>query len=108
MGEEGGSGKDWVTAGAGYAGRSGGKWFFEVEVLDAVGYATVGIAGTNFRGAIRAEIGTDELAWAIYSGTGRTYHRHVPDPLLRLLALARLPAGSAPPLSPCPPHPRQW
>ncbi len=67
----GGSGGGWVAAGAGYAGRSSGKWLFEVEVLAASGSARVGIAGTNFR---KTKVGGDEASWAIFFD-GDTSHR---------------------------------
>ena len=76
VGLAGGSG-DWATAGAGYVGRSAGKWCFEVEVLEAEGQAEVGIAGTNFRGS---DIGGFAEAWAIYN-SGNTFHRLVPCPV---------------------------
>ncbi len=81
-------------------GRSGGKWFFEVEVLDAVGETRVGIAGTNFRGS---KVGGDEVSWAIYTD-GDTSHRLVPDCASPRSVLAPLAAPIFPFLSPIHAH----
>ncbi len=66
-----------MTAGAGYLGRSAGKWFFEVEVLETAERAmvTIGVAGINFRADL---VGEDDLSWAI-DEDGKTYHRLAPN-----------------------------
>jgi hypothetical protein len=88
----GGSG-GFVAAGAGYLGRSAGKWLFEVEVLQAQGHARVGIVGADFR---LTKIGGDEGSWAIFIA-GSTAHRRVPDCRKhRLHAVARRYLASAP------------
>jgi hypothetical protein len=67
---------DYVAAGAGYLGRSAGKWYFEVEALQAEGIARVGVAGTNFRETALGE--GKEASWAVNS-RGFIVHRHAPD-----------------------------
>ncbi len=59
-GNDGGSRRTSVAAGAGYLARSSGKWRFEVEVVEAKGFASVGVAGTNFS---EQYVGADEASW---------------------------------------------
>ncbi len=89
----GGSG-DSASAGAGYLGRSAGKWLFEVEVLQARDWQVmVGIAGTNFRGEF---VGWNTASWAVgsYDGIMMSFHRHAER------SLAERAATAPPPLLP--------
>ncbi len=49
-----------------------GKYYYEVEVLEAEGYLYVGFAGTNL-GPQCSRVGNDSCSWSIYmyDGDGR-------------------------------------
>ena len=63
----------WMSAGAEHMCASAGRVWFEVEVLAASGYMTVGFAGTNFRGE---QLGGDERGWGIVK-SGAAEHKRV-------------------------------
>ena len=62
-----------MSAGAAHLGRSAGRVWFEVEVLEASGDMVVGFAGSNFRGDT---LGADERGWGIVK-SGAAKHRRV-------------------------------
>ena len=60
--------------GAAYLSCGAGRVWFEVDVLEAKGWALVGFAGNNFRGSPRPLVGFDAVSWSIDEG-GQAYHR---------------------------------
>ncbi len=60
--------------GAAFLTAAGGKYYYEVEVLDAEGYLYVGFAGTNL-GPQCTTLGEDACSWSFNMGDGEVYHR---------------------------------
>jgi hypothetical protein len=50
-----------------------GKFYWELRVVAATGWAGVGFAGTSFRWD--ALLGGDEASWALYVDDGKRNHR---------------------------------
>ena len=56
------------------------KVYYEVEVLEAVGYVVVGFAGSNFGSNPQCTgVGDDKLSWGCCSGMCERVHRCVAD-----------------------------
>ena len=60
-----------MSAGAAHLGRSAGRVWFEVEVLETSFDMVVGFAGSNFR---EGQLGADERGWGIVK-SGAAKHR---------------------------------
>ncbi len=56
-----------------------GKFYWELRVVAATGWAGVGFAGTSFRCDQQAQqdalLGEDEASWALYVDDGQRNHR---------------------------------
>jgi hypothetical protein len=59
-----------------------GKFYWELRVVTAEGYAGGGFAGTSFRcgpqapqSGMEALLGGDEASWALYVDDGKRHHR---------------------------------
>ncbi len=50
-----------------------GKYYYEVEVLEAQGYLFVGFAGTNL-GPQCSRVGNDKFSWSFYMNVGYGLH----------------------------------
>ncbi len=61
------------TAGAAFLTAADGKYYYEVEVLDARGWLFVGFAGTNFSPQC-SRVGDDSFSWSIYMEHGDGRH----------------------------------
>ena len=74
---------DWIPAGLPWLACVAGKVYFEVTVVAAAGYVTVGWAGTSFSGQ---EVGDDKegTSWGVVS-YGCVIHRQPPPPLPQTL-----------------------
>ncbi len=66
-----GRGGNYACVGAAHLSCEAGRVWYEVEVMEARGEASVGFAGTNFRGTT---VGEDAVSWSIYLGGGQPYH----------------------------------
>lgn len=68
----------YATVGTPYLSLSAGKFYFEVEVLEAKGFIIVGVAGTNFgcgkSGGHERAVGGDNMSWGAYAGDGEALH----------------------------------
>ncbi len=60
--------------GAAFLTAAGGKYYYEVEVLEAEGYLYVGFAATNL-GPQCTTLGEDACSWSFYMGGGYGIHR---------------------------------
>ena len=60
-------GRTWATLWAPYLTVSSGRVFFEVEVVTAEGTLGAGFAGTRYSSTVGADVGDDEISWAIFS-----------------------------------------
>ncbi len=61
-------------AGAAHLAASGGRWCYEVEVLDEAGKLRVGLVGTSL-GPQCAVVGDDACSWGFYNYDGDGRHR---------------------------------
>ncbi len=59
-----------LTVGMPFLGCLSGKFYYEVEVIEAKGWAAVGFVDSNYRGRI---LGFDNHSWGIYTG-GEAYN----------------------------------
>ena len=59
--------------GAAFLTAAGGKYYYEVEVLETEGRLYVGFAGTNL-GPQCSCVGNDEFSWSFYMGDGDGRH----------------------------------
>ncbi len=62
------------TVGAAFLTAAGGKYYYEVEVLEAQGRLFVGFAGTNL-GPQCTTLGGDACSWSFFMRNGDGYHR---------------------------------
>ena len=65
-------GAEFLAAAAGCPGGAAG-YYYEVEVLAAVGKLYVGFAGTNFGPQCKG-VGDDACSWSFYMGNGSGVH----------------------------------
>ncbi len=61
------------TVGAAFLTAVDGKYYYEVEVLEALGSLSVGFAGTNL-GPQCSCVGDDKFSWSFYMGGGDGWH----------------------------------
>jgi hypothetical protein len=88
---------NYTTVGAPFLGIEMGQIYFEVEIMNAVGAARVGFAGSAFRndssGLARGKaIGGDDVSWSTYSVDGLGRHRCTRDSFAKMTS--PLQAGS--------------
>ncbi len=85
-----------------------GQIYFEVEIMNAVGAARVGFAGSAFRsndssGVVRGKaIGGDDVSWSTYSIDGLGRHRCTRDSFATITGMTISPlleSGSFPELT---------
>ncbi len=60
------------TVGAAFLTAAGGKYYYEVELLEAQGTLYVGFAGTNF-GPQCSYVGNDSASWSFYQNISTGY-----------------------------------
>ncbi len=64
----------WCLVGApGLCAGPGGRWCYEVEVVEPAGELLVGFAGTNL-GPQCTVVGNDACSWGFFSGDGNGWH----------------------------------
>ncbi len=63
--------------GAPYLASCEGKFYWELRMVKAEGWAMAGFSGTSFCSGPRKYLGDNEASWAVYSKTGCCYLRYL-------------------------------